>query len=145
MARFGAYVLISLLVGLICGFPGALAIMFMRGIFYLPFAKKKRIKEANAVTAKLDYGSIRSGSEMQDPVSAYYNYTVGDKNYRYKALAKRFNMEKEITLYYMPGNEAHAKNAHEFTGDQHVFLKSYVVAAIVFAALLFAIFVKRAG
>jgi len=71
---------------------------------------------------------------------AYYNYTVNGKIYRYWALVGRLDLENELTLYYMPGDEAHAKTMQEFTGDRHVFLKCYPFAVAI-CTVLFAVFV----
>ena len=144
MDKIFAYIILSSFIGMLGGIPGMLAIMFIRGIVYMPFVKKKRMAQAKTVIAKLDYGSIRSGDDTHDPASAFYYYKIDDKTYKYKVIAYRFNLTDEIKLYYMPGSEAHAKSANEFTADKHAFLTSYIVASIICAIAIFIIILKRA-
>lgn len=130
---------ISLVVGLVGGVPVALVIMILRGLFFLPFIVRKRRKEAETVIAELDYSSVRHDTDPRGQTSAYYDYTVDGKTYRYWALVGRLDLKDKITLYYMPGDEAHAKTMQEFTGDKHVFIECYPIAVII-CTVIFAVF-----
>lgn len=128
---------ISLIVGFIGGVPVSLVVMLLYKLFVLPFLIKGRREAAETVVAELDHGSVRYDTDRRNGQTlACYNYTVDGKQCRYRTTAGRLNLDDQITLYYLPGDEAHAETMQRFTGDRHVFRKCYPVSVAICAVIV---------
>ena len=133
-----AIILISLVLSPMLSVMSTPFLVFFRKVFYVPFARKKYLKEAiekgNIVQAKLvrsrdvteDYNGY--GLVSSNEVIGLYEYSYNGKKYKYRASATSI-LPDELTLYFIK-NPKKACLSDEIGFRESNWIKTYLYSVI---------------
>ena len=121
-------VLEAIPITLLGAFPVGFILYFCYKSFIDPPKRSQRLQKAQRVIAQLDHTRIYGTPNPKEMLRSMYVYQVDGQVYNYTHSCYRHDLTETLTLYYMPGDAAHAKTEQLFTGTRNVYWKCYLLA-----------------
>ena len=141
MEFWDGYLMIGAFAGAVVALPVCLVVYILRKMYYVPFARKKQLKDAHTVEAKCIPHSIRHG-EPGDPILVKYRYEVNGRKYTFSTRIHDRDIPHSITLYYL-GDDPRKANYKEFLNEignagiwGKIYLAAWAVSTVVCAVAI---------